>query len=222
MEARPISFEVKVGIFVFIGILIMFIIVFSIGEFYIFKPVYKIKVLFGFANGIEVGAPVRLAGVNVGEIENIGVYYDERLNRTKVFLISKLKKEAKIEKNSVCKINTLGLLGEKYLEISPGTADSGFLQNDSVIEGQDPVPVEEVTKTVQELSESAKAAAQSAKEILEKIKSGQGTLGKLLVEDDIYNELNTTAGNLKEFSDDIRRHPWKLLYKGKEDKETKK
>lgn len=221
MEARPMSFEIKVGIFVFLGILIMFIIVFSIGEFYILKPVYKIKVLFGFANGIQVGAPVRLAGVDVGEIEDMGVYYDEALQRTKVFLVAKLKKEARVEKNAVSKINTLGLLGEKYLEITPGTSDAGFLSNQETIVGYDPIPMEEVTKTMKELSDTAKSVTESAKAILEKLEKGEGTVGKLLVQEEVYNDLKSTATNLKDFSEDIKQHPWKLLMKGRERTEDK-
>lgn len=214
MDAKPLSFEIKVGIFVFIGILIMFIIVFSIGEFYILKPVYRIKALFGFANGIAIGAPVRLAGVNIGEIEDIRVYYDETLQRTKVLLLAKLKKEAKIEKNAVCKINTLGLLGEKYLEISPGTSDAGFLKGEEAIIGYDPVPMEEVTKTMKELSETAKAITESADAILKRLEKGEGTIGKLLVEEEIYNDL-------RDFVKDIKAHPWKLLVKERERTEDK-
>lgn len=222
MESKPLSFEIKVGIFVFLGILIMFIIVFSIGEFYILKPVYRIKVVFGFANGIEIGAPVRLAGVNVGEIEDIDVYYDEQLQRTKVMLLAKLKKKAKVEKDAICRINTLGLLGEKYLEIFPGTPEAGFLGDNEVIVGNDPIPMEEVTKTMKELSDTAKAVTESAKVILERLEKGEGTVGKLLVEEDIYNALKATTGNLKDFSEDIKAHPWKLLVKGKEKKQEKK
>lgn len=218
MESRPMSFEIKVGIFVFLGILIMFVIVFSIGEFYILKPMYKVKVLFGFANGIEMGAPVRLAGINVGEIEEIGVYYDEDVKRTKVYLVAKIKKDARVEKNAACKINTLGLLGEKYLEISPGTIDAGFVQNNDVIVGQDPVPMEEVTKTMKELSDSAKSVTNSASVILGRLEKGEGTVGKLLMEEDVYNDLKATTGNLREFSEDLKLHPWKLLAKGKEQK----
>ncbi|MCM8781948.1 MAG: MlaD family protein [Candidatus Omnitrophica bacterium] len=209
MESKPLSFEIKVGIFVFLGIVIMFVIVFSIGEFYILKPMYKIKVLFGFANGIEVGAPVRLAGVDVGEIEDIKVYYDPQLQQTKVLLLAKLKKEARVEKDAVCKINTLGLLGEKYLEISPGTATAGFLSDQEAIMGYDPIPMEEVTKTMKELSDTAKAVTESAKVILERLENGEGTIGKLLTEEKIYNDLQA-------FVDDIKKHPWKLLIKEKE------
>ena len=216
MEAKPVSFEIKVGIFVFLGILIMFIIVFSIGEFYILKPMYKVKVLFNFANGIEVGAPVRLAGINVGEIEDVGVYYDEQAKRTKVYLITKIKKEAKIEKDAACRINTLGLLGEKYLEVSPGTQDTGFLQDQDTVIGTDPIPMEEITKNMKELSDNAKSMAESANVILRRLEKGQGTIGKLLVEEDLYNNLEATSENFKELSDDVRRHPWKLLMKEKD------
>jgi phospholipid/cholesterol/gamma-HCH transport system substrate-binding protein len=221
MEGRPISFEIKVGIFVFLGILLMFVIVFSIGEFYILKPVYTIKVLFGFANGIAVGAPVRLAGVNVGEIEEIGVYYDKAAQRTRVFLLAKVKKEAMIERNAVCKINTLGLLGEKYLEISPGAKEAGFLEKGGVINGYDPVPMEEVTKTMKELSDTAKSVTESAKLILERLEKGHGTAGKFLIEEDIYNDLKATAKNLKDLSEDIKRHPWKLLVRTRQKEEDK-
>ena len=219
MESKPMSFEIKVGIFVFLGILIMFIIVFSMGEFYILKPTYKVRVVFGFANGIEMGAPVRLAGINVGEIEEVGVFYDESQQRTKVYLVAKVKKGAKVEKDAICKINTLGLLGEKYLEISPGTQSAGFAEDKDVIIGSDPVPMEEVTKTMKELSDSARSVTDSARVVLERLEKGEGSVGKLLVEEDVYNDLKAAAGNFREFSEDIKLHPWKLLVKGKEKKE---
>lgn len=206
MESKPLNFEIKVGIFVFLGILIMFIIVFSIGEFYILKPMYNIKVLFGFANGIAMGAPVRLAGVNIGEVEDISVFYDTKLQQTRVMLVAKIKKQAKIEKNAICRINTLGLLGEKYLEITPGTVEAGFLEDQEAVVGDDPVPMEEITETMQELSENAKAITESTTVVLGRLERGEGTIGKLLVEEKIYNDL-------QEFVEDIKEHPWKLLVK---------
>ncbi|MCX5715721.1 MAG: MlaD family protein [Candidatus Omnitrophica bacterium] len=214
MDAKPISFEIKVGIFIFIGILLTFIIVFSIGEFYILKPMYHVKVLFGFANGIAMGAPVRLAGVQIGEIENIKIFYDEAAKRTKVMLVAELKQEAKVEKNAVCKINTLGLLGEKYLEISPGTADVGFLANQDEIAGVDPIPMEEITKTMKDLAESAKSVTQNADIILQRLERGEGTVGKLLKEEEVYDDL-------RDLVKDVKAHPWKLFMKGKEQTGTR-
>ncbi len=214
MEAKPLSFEIKVGIFVFLGILLMFVIVFSIGKFYILKPMYDIKAVFGFANGIAIGAPVRLAGVNVGEIGDMQVYYDPQAQQTRVLLLARIKNGTKIEKNAVWKINTLGLLGEKYLEISPGTYDAGFLENGELIRGLDPIPMEEITKTMKELSDNARAITESANVILKRLEKGEGTIGKLLTEEEVYNDL-------RDFVKDIKAHPWKLLVKERERPEEK-
>ncbi len=65
------GFELKVGIFIFIGIVILSLIVFSIGNFYSIKRGYTLDIVFNFANGISVGAPVRYAGVEVGEVQEI-------------------------------------------------------------------------------------------------------------------------------------------------------
>ena len=81
------SFELKVGIFIFIGIVILAVIVFSIGNFYTLKRGYELNVLFSFANGISVGAPVRYAGVEVGEVQDIEVYFDEKENVPMVRLL---------------------------------------------------------------------------------------------------------------------------------------
>jgi len=210
MEAKPVSFEIKVGIFVFIGILVMFIIVFSIGEFYFLKPMYRIKVLFNFANGIAIGAPVRLAGIEVGEVEDINVFYDQMLKHTRVSILAHIKKEAQVEKNAKFTINTLGLLGEKYLEISPGTVDAGFVSDEDIVVGLDPIPMEEVTKAVKELTDNARAITEAAKVVFQRLERGEGTVGKLLTEEAIYNDLEA-------FVADIKAHPWKLLMKGREE-----
>ena len=75
-------FELKVGIFIAVGILIFFVIVFSIGDVYFIKKGYHINVIFNFASGITPSSPVRVAGVNVGQVDKIDLYYDEDEKRT--------------------------------------------------------------------------------------------------------------------------------------------
>jgi phospholipid/cholesterol/gamma-HCH transport system substrate-binding protein len=200
MEDR--SFELKVGIFVFIGILILFIMVFSIGKIYILQPGYRIRILFNFAGGIANAAPVRLAGVDIGEVDRIKIFYDKEMMRTRVEVLAWIKKNVKIEKNSTVLVNTLGLLGEKYLEIIPGTQDSGFVEDDGFIIGEDPVMLDE-------LAEDLKHFADSAGSVMRKLDTGEGTIGKFLTDDTVYK-------NIEEFTDDIKRHPWKLFRKTKE------
>lgn len=247
MERRS-SFEMKVGIFVFIGIVIFTIIIFSIGDFYTIKKGYTINVLFNFANGIDIGAPVRFAGFEVGEVQNINIIYDRVSSRPMVELIVWLNEKTKINEDAMAYINTLGLLGEKYLEIMPGNPQSRVLKRGDSLTGRDPVSTEEISREVhttlvklsstidsinkivgdeelqaslkgtithcEQLGVSLKGLSDTTTELIEGIKKGQGTLGKLIFDDALYNELN-------EFVDDLKAHPWKLLYRPKEERRKK-
>lgn len=203
------SFELKVGVFVGIGIVIFFIIVFSIGDISLVKEGYRILTTFSFVDGVTESSPVRYAGVDIGHVERIGIYYDEGAKKNKVRLTVWINdKERKIEKDAVAIINTLGLLGEKYLEIFPGDITSGALRDGDVLKGQDPVVMRDVTNTLNKLAASADA-------VLTRLKEGKGTIGKLLVDESIYD-------NLDEFVADIKAHPWKLLHKPKRKEEQAK
>lgn len=194
------TFELKVGIFILIGIAILFLIVFSIGDIYIVKPGYRVKIWFNYASGIGPSAPIRFAGVSVGQVEGIHLFYDEKEKRTKAEINAWIKdQKMKIEKDARVTINTLGLLGEKYVEIFPGTPGSPVLQNNEVIVGHDPIPMEKITENLANLSDSVS-------QIVDKLKRGEGTIGQLLMNDSIYK-------NLEEFTGDIKKHPWKLLNK---------
>ena len=200
------TIELKVGVFILIGITIFFIIVFSISDIYFIKPGYRINILFNFASGLARSAPVRLAGVNVGQVETIDITYDKESLRSKAFVRAWIKGGTNIEEDSEITINTLGLLGEKYLEIFPGTGGKSVLKEGSTVTGHDPVSMEKVTENIKNLSDSVTV-------IVKRLEKGEGTVGKLLAEDAVYDDLKATAANFKDFSEDIKKHPWKLLSK---------
>jgi len=236
------NFELKVGIFIFIGIVILSVIIFSIGNFYSVKSGYKMNVIFSFANGIGIGAPVRYSGVEVGEVQDIKVYFDEKENKPLVELNIWVSQNTWINENATAAINTLGLLGEKYLEIMPGTRDTRLLQKGETLRGQDPVSTEELTRSTKELitkisiltesinkiagDEGMRASLKNTvgniealsgdlRDFLSYAKQGKGTIGRLMSDDTLYNHID-------EMILDIKQHPWKLLFKPPEPKENKK
>lgn len=198
---KAIPFEVKVGIFILIGLIILFIMIFSIGDIYLFKPGYRVRVTFNFANGIAMNAPVRVAGIEVGEIDNIRIYYDTTEEKTKVELTAWIKRDVAIEEDGEAVINTLGLLGEKYLEIFPGKSKR-FLEDGSVLVGTDPISTENMTMELKKILDSMSV-------VMERLKNGEGTAGRFLTDESIYN-------NLEAFTEDIKRNPWKLMNKPKD------
>lgn len=232
------SFELKVGVFIFTGIVILFVIIFSIGNFYSIKRGYNLNILFSFANGISVGAPVRYAGVEVGEVQDITVYFDEKENRPMVRVLVWVSQNTWINEDADITINTLGLLGEKYLEITPGTRETKLLQNKDTMRGQDPISTEELTRETkmmlakiddmigsinkvvgdEEIRVSIKntitnleGLSVDMREIMSVAREGDGTIGRLLKDDKIYKDIDDMIM-------DIKKHPWKLLYRPKESK----
>ena len=236
------NFELKVGIFIFIGIVILSVIVFSIGNFYSIKRGYTIDILFSFANGISVGAPVRYAGVEVGEVQDIEVYYDEIEQSPMVKILVWVSQNTWINEDAVAAVNTLGLLGEKYLEIVPGTKEKRLLKKGDTLRGQDPVSTEALARQTKELVakmedmmgaiekvvgdeefqtsvknivSNLEALTFDMRDFIAKAKEGDGTIGRFMSDDSLYK-------NMDEMILDIKKHPWKLLYRPKESRKKKK
>jgi len=90
-------------------------------------------------------------------------------------------------------------MGEKYMEIAPGTAGKKILKNGDLLIGKDPVSMAKVFENLSGLTDSVKT-------VVDRLKNGQGTVGKLLTEDKIYKDLEA-------FVEDIKNNPWKLLNK---------
>jgi len=196
--------ELKVGLFVFLGLMILSVFILSIGKFRTWSAGYEASFIFNFVNGVKIGAPVRFAGVDVGEVKKIKLAFNPNDSTTKVKLICWLKKEARIPNDSTVWINTLGLLGEKYVEVIPGKEYENCLSSKQELTGIDPLAMHEVMRL-------AKAIADNLNEGITKILNKEGTVGKLLYDDDVYKELQALIV-------DIRKNPWKLFWKMPEKK----
>ncbi|MFC1576980.1 MlaD family protein [Candidatus Omnitrophota bacterium] len=212
-----ISNEIKTGIMVITCFLVLAWLIVETGDVsFVQKKGYNIKVRFNFASGIEENAPVRLAGVEVGKVKVIELAYEPQ---TAAVLTVWLDSKTKIRQDSQAFINTLGLMGEKYIEITSGEADE-YLSDGDMLKGEDPFQMERLLKKGEEIAQKlddtlvdVKALAQNVNGMVSE--NRQGIAG-------IVTNLEETSENFNEFSDDIKRHPWKLLMKGKEDKADKK
>jgi phospholipid/cholesterol/gamma-HCH transport system substrate-binding protein len=196
--------EMKVGIFVFVGIVILVIFVLSIGGVKTWASGYRVNFVFGFINGVKTGAPVRFAGVDAGVVKAVKFYYDPEALKTKVIITCWLHKEVNIPLDSKIWVNTLGLLGEKYVEIMPGADYSRLLQPNQEMPGEDPLAMNDIMKTAKNITDNLNMG-------VEKIINKEGTVGKLLYDDKLYNDLDS-------FITDIKKNPWKLFFRTKEKK----
>ncbi len=144
---RESNLEIKVGIFVVLSIICLVSFIFMISDFSVFQGGHVYRVVFGFANGLKKSAPVRIAGVDAGHVRSIRPFFDHNRGRIMVVVEAWINEGVAIPVDSSFMVNQLGLLGEKYLEIMPGTASS-FLAPSALVVGEDPVAMEVVLRQV--------------------------------------------------------------------------
>jgi phospholipid/cholesterol/gamma-HCH transport system substrate-binding protein len=201
--------ELKVGIFVFIALVILATFVLLIGNFKTWTSGYKVNFVFNFINGVKLGAPVRLSGLDVGEVKDIKLVYGPEDRKLKICVVGWLHKEAIIPADSTVWVNTLGLLGEKYIEVMPGKDYEHYLKENESLTGNDPIAMHEVAELLKNITDDLD-------QTILKIKNAEGTVGKLLSDDTIHAELVALIKGMEELVTDIKAHPWKLFRKTKE------
>jgi phospholipid/cholesterol/gamma-HCH transport system substrate-binding protein len=224
--------ELKVGVFVFVAIVILSVFIFRIGNLRNYGAGYPIRFVFANISGVKFGSPVRLAGVEIGEVRRVNILEDKQNRRTQIEVIAWIGRTLLIPQGSEAFVSTLGLLGEKYIGIIPPPEYEDFLKPGDTLIGNDPIAaqywIDEADKIIKDLQE-----------IIRKVKAGEGTIGKLLYEDRLYQELGALISDIRQAREgtigkllyddklyqelealisDIRRHPWKLFWKTREKK----
>jgi phospholipid/cholesterol/gamma-HCH transport system substrate-binding protein len=117
-----VSSEAKVGLFVLVGLLILGYMSFQVGKHTLgLKQGYTLEVLFDSAAGLDQDASVQIAGVEVGRVEAISLKDGKALVRLRI------TSSVKLEKDAIASIKTHGILGEKYVELHPGTRGEAYL-----------------------------------------------------------------------------------------------
>ncbi|MGB2705459.1 MAG: MlaD family protein [Candidatus Omnitrophota bacterium] len=204
MKKFKFTNEVKTGLVVFMAILIGLFFWLRTSDFK--TETYSLKTYFNHAEGIKDDAIVALAGIEVGRVTDINFIY--KPDQTKVELVLLIDGKAKIREDSIAYIGTTGFIGDAHIGITPGTS-AKFLKLDDVIASEDPVEMRELMKRADEIAKNLDGILGDVKTVVSDNKN------KI---DNIVTNLEETAVNFNEFSEDIKAHPWKLIIKGKEKK----
>ena len=137
MERTKVN--VAVGIFVVLGILALGYLSIKLGRVSLFGGRgYVVTVDFPSIGGLKAGSSVEIAGVNVGQVESIGLAdYQARVTL-------RVQSGIKLQEDAIASIKTKGLIGEKYIRISPGGSEKIIPPNGKIREVEAPVDFEEL------------------------------------------------------------------------------
>lgn len=198
--------ELKVGVLVTVAVVLFMIALFTLGgRVGIFSPKYTLYTLMPTVSGLSEGAPVRLAGVDVGSVRSVqfidagsrdsldqrllAAYGDSLADRAVIveFDVEREVQE-KVTRSSRVKIGTVGLLGDKYLDLDVGDPREPTLEEGDIVLNERPIDYEGLIARAAVGVEELVASLEGSREIIAAVNEGQGTLGKLINSPDLYNE----------------------------------
>nr|HPM43587.1 MlaD family protein [Candidatus Omnitrophota bacterium] len=167
---------------------------------------YKVKTYFNYAEGVKANSIVKLSGIDVGRVESISFNYAPD---TKVELVMAIDNKAKIREDSIAYISQSGLIGDAYIGITAGSADKQFVKDGAILISEDPVEMRKLMK-------KADMIAENLDKTLSEIKGLAANVNGVVSDNrpkiaGIVTNLEETSANFKDFSSDIKQHPWKLL-----------
>jgi phospholipid/cholesterol/gamma-HCH transport system substrate-binding protein len=198
--------QLKVGITVLISALILGVLLFLMsGTTGFFTPRIVLHSYFDNASGLRVGAPVRLSGVDIGNVTKIRVIDDAARRTTPVEVTIKVSTQYgfNLRRDSVSSLDTAGVLGETYLDIESAQAVGPPAQNGDVLPTQVNPDFNQVVRASQSTLQNMDALLKRADRILAFAESGKGSLGKMIYDPTLYNRLASTVAEFQKIVEQI-------------------
>lgn len=192
---RSQNYKVRLGLFIAVGLALFILTIFIIGkQKNLFDPVIKVSARFQNVSGLQVGSTVRFSGINVGTVDMIRIVNDSTV---RVDMLIKKDVQKFIKGDSEAGIGSEGLIGDKIIVLSQGSSDAEQVKDGQVIPANEPLDTDEILASLQVTADNAALATGEINEIVGKINSGQGTLGKLIQDPTMANNIDKTIVNLR-------------------------
>ncbi len=188
--------EVKVGILVVVCIAILVSVSLFFGHINPFNQSKELHLLYNYAGGIEEGSPVRVMGIKVGKVKKIEfkpnqLWQNQEQVKLKITIEIEDKAWETIKEDSKFFINLAGVIGEKFLEITPGSLEQPPLSSGDTLRGEDPPRIDQL------ISQSYSLAGQ----IMEIVQKNEGSVTKTIDQlDKLVTNFNKTLSLLEKAS----------------------
>jgi phospholipid/cholesterol/gamma-HCH transport system substrate-binding protein len=190
MKKEPSSNKraIAVGVFILIGLLFLVGGVLSVGNLHsTFQKKMTISTVFSDVNGLQEGNNIWFSGVKIGTVKKL-----QLIDEHKVLVIMNINLESQqfIRKDAMVKLSSDGLIGNRILVIYGGSQEAGAVKEGDRLKNEMALSTEEMMVTLQKNNINILA-------LTERLANGEGTLGRLLTSDDIYNNLAATSAALQ-------------------------
>jgi phospholipid/cholesterol/gamma-HCH transport system substrate-binding protein len=184
----------RTGIVITLGLIFLFASILLVGNISnIFSPKSTIMARIINVQGLRKGAPVWLYGVEIGTVSFIKL-----TNCGSVVVLAIEKKQLpSVHKNAVAELMTMGILGDKYIEITPGTTNLPSIEPGDTIAGQSPLGLEQITSAAVMTMTVLDSSVQALHTILSAMAEGNGSFNKFLNDPTLYNSLTASLNSFR-------------------------
>jgi phospholipid/cholesterol/gamma-HCH transport system substrate-binding protein len=201
MDNHTQKFKVRLGLFIAVGSLLFFLAIFIIGkQKNLFNPVFKLTTTFYNVSGLQVGNNIRFSGITVGTVDNIDIINDSTV---RVDMLIRKSVQRFIKADCEAGIGSSGLIGDRLLVITQGSDEAIPVKAGQQIKSKEPVETDAIMASLQVTARNAEIVSFQLAEIMTKINSGQGTIGRLIQDSTIAENINQTIMNLKRSSNGL-------------------
>ncbi|MBX3234883.1 MAG: MCE family protein [Nitrospiraceae bacterium] len=192
--------QVKIGLLVVVALSILAYMILNLEEgMGLIQHKTKFRALVPHTQGLKIGGPVRMNGVDIGNIHGIAISGETAQVEIK-FTVQQAA-AIHIRQDAAIHIRALGLLGDKFLEIAPGSPNQPPLPPNSVIVGQPETDMTDLAATASVTIEKVNAALEQIQLALKAITQGQGTTGKLVNDPELFDRSKEVLGKIDRASD---------------------
>lgn len=199
---KNIKNKVRLGIFISLGMALLIIGIYFIGEGQqLFRATFSVTGVFKDVAGLQAGNNVRLSGVNVGTVKNIIIVSDTTV-KVEILIDERIREF--IRKDAVAIIGSEGLMGNKVLVINPGTGRQQVIEHNDIIQTIQPITVDDIMISLSTTIEYTSNITRDLASMTKNVESGQGTIGKLIMDNKWRENFETTFINLREGSAQFR------------------
>lgn len=187
--------NLKLGLFVTIGLAALLAGLFLIGSRHqMFISTFRVTGQFKNVAGLQAGNNVRLSGVNIGTVDVVTIVSDTTVQVELV--IDEVKREF-IRQDAIASIGNEGLMGNKVININPGTAGMPDIKDGGVITAALPIDVDDILNSMNTSITNTAAITSDLSTIVASIRSGEGTIGKLLMDQRLAQEIDVSLQKMK-------------------------
>ena len=169
-----------------------------------FTTKINLRSYFDNASGLREGAPVRLAGVDIGNVTGIRIVQGRPKDPVEVLMKVNTKYRFSLRKDSVTLMSTAGILGETFVDVDSSAAKGPEVVDGDTLAARDQPDIQDVVRASQGTLENIDTLLKRVDRIVAFIESGQGSIGKVIYDPALYNQLNATVAEFKGLVDDIQ------------------